>query len=62
MTKNYFYQVKLIQNLYLLWCGFFAYFIFGNSAIVRKLSGFLHIINLSINKNMYYENKLQKKS
>ena len=62
MTKNYFYQVKLIRNSYLLWCDFFAYLNFGNLANAIKCSGFLHIINPFINKNMYYENKLQKKS
>tara|TARA_B100000795_G_scaffold993_1_gene672 strand:- start:566 stop:799 length:234 start_codon:yes stop_codon:yes gene_type:complete len=57
MTKNYFYQVKLVQNSYLLWYDFFAYFIFGNLANAVKRNGFLQIINPFINKNLYYENK-----
>ena len=57
MIKNNFYQVKLIRNSYLLWCDFFAYLNFGNLANAIKCSGFLHIINPFINKNMYYENK-----
>ena len=57
MTRNDFYQIKLIQNSYLLWCDFFAYLNFGNIANAIKCSGFLHIINPFINKNLYYENK-----
>ena len=57
MTKTHFYQVKLIQNSYLSWCDFFAYLNLGNLANAIKCSGFLHIINPFINKNLYYEDK-----
>ena len=57
MTKNYFYQVTLIQNSYQLWCDIFAYSNFGNLASVVRYNGFLHIINPFTNKNLYYENK-----
>ena len=57
MRKNQFYQVKLIKNTTDLCCGFFAYINFGNLASTFNCSGFLHIINPFINKNLYYENK-----
>ena len=56
MIKNNFYQVKLIQNSSVMG-DFFAYLNFGNLANAIKCSGFLHIINPFINKNLYYENK-----
>ena len=57
MIKNSFYQVKLIHIPTIMWCGFFSYINFGNSASILKCIGFLHIINPFINKNLYYENK-----
>ena len=57
MTKTHFYQVKLIPNSYLSWCDIFAYLNLGNLANAIKCSGFLHIINPFINKNLYYEDK-----
>ena len=57
MRKNHLYQVKLIETSTVICCGFFAYINSGNLANIFKCSGFLHIINPFINKNMYYENK-----
>ena len=57
MTKTHFYQVKLILNSCLSWFDVFAYLNFGNWASAIKCSGFLHIINPFINKNLYYEDK-----
>ena len=55
MTKNSYYQVKLIPGATSTCCAIFAYLNFGNSAIASKCSGFLHINNYFINKNKYYE-------
>jgi len=62
MTKNYYFQVIPVVNPHFLWCESCSFFTLGNRAIIQKYTGFLHIINLFINKNMYYENTLQKKS
>ena len=55
MTKNSYYQVRLIDVATDICCAIFAYFNFGNLANAIKCSGFLHITNLFINKNKYYE-------
>ena len=57
MIKNNFYQVKLVQTSSVMCLCFFSYINFGNLASTLKCSGFLHIINPFINKNLYYENK-----
>jgi len=57
MIKNNFYQVKLVQTPSIMFWCFFSYINFGNLASILKCSGFLHIINPFINKNLYYENK-----
>jgi hypothetical protein len=55
MTKNSYYQVILIEIATNICCAIFAYFNFGNLANAIKCSGFLHITNPFINKNLYYE-------
>ena len=55
MTKISYYQVRLIESATYICCAIFAYFNFGNLANAIKCSGFLHITNPFINKNLYYE-------
>ena len=55
MTKNSYYQVRLIECATYICCAIFAYLNFGNLANAIKCSGFLHITNLFNNKNKYYE-------
>ena len=55
MTKNSYYQIRLIESSAYICCAIFAYFNFGNLANAIKCSGFLHITNLFNNKNKYYE-------
>mgnify|MGYP006172525563 CR=1 FL=1 len=48
MMKSYYFQVIPVCILPSYWSGFFSYFLFGNSAIMHKHSGFLYINNLTI--------------
>ena len=55
MTKKSYFQVKLIESSTFVCCANFVYFNFGNLTNAIKCIGFLHITNLIINKNKYYE-------
>ena len=62
MRNNYNYQEWQMNLGAVYTCSNFAHIIAIEQPLRPSVKVFLYIINLFINENMYYENRLQKKS